>query len=73
MEGPAHGGAEEIARRSQGKVTLAKRWLRRVRDYAEVEGDGLIDEDMAARALDLQACDDLWVEEDVPGPSPKQL
>ena len=35
-------GAEEIARRSRGTPRIANRLLRRVRDYAQVEGDGVI-------------------------------
>jgi Holliday junction DNA helicase RuvB len=42
-------GAVEIARRSRGTPRIANRLLRRVRDYAEVRGDGVLD-DVAARA-----------------------
>jgi len=48
----ARGGAE-IARRSRGTPRIANRLLRRVRDYAEVRGDGHIDAGTASRALDL--------------------
>ncbi|MDX1620657.1 MAG: Holliday junction branch migration DNA helicase RuvB [Nitriliruptorales bacterium] len=44
-------GAAEIARRSRGTPRIANRLLRRVRDYAEVEGDGTIDADVAKAAL----------------------
>ena len=44
-------GAGEIAGRSRGTPRIANRLLRRVRDYAEVEGDGRIDLDMARHAL----------------------
>lgn len=44
-------GALEIARRSRGTPRLANRMLKRVRDWAQVRGDGTIDEDVAARAL----------------------
>jgi Holliday junction DNA helicase RuvB len=44
-------GAFEIARRSRGTPRIANRLLRRVRDYAEVKGDGTITLDMANRAL----------------------
>ena len=47
------GGAEEIACRSRGTPRIANRLLRRVRDYAEVKGDGSIDQDTASKALDL--------------------
>lgn len=46
-------GAEEIARRSRGTPRIANRLLRRVRDFAEVKGDGVIKESIADRALDL--------------------
>src|SRR5574343_170909 len=44
-------GALEIARRSRGTPRIVNRLLRRVRDYAEVKGDGAITLDMANRAL----------------------
>ncbi len=47
------GGAAEIARRSRGTPRIANRLLRRVRDFAEVKGDGRIVDEIAARALDL--------------------
>ncbi len=46
-------GAAEIARRSRGTPRIANRLLRRVRDYAEVEGDGRIDADVAKTALEV--------------------
>ena len=46
-------GALEIACRSRGTPRIANRLLRRVRDYAEVKGDGVIDVDIAALALDM--------------------
>lgn len=46
-------GAEEIAKRSRGTPRIANRLLRRVRDFAEVKGDGLIKRELADRALDL--------------------
>lgn len=46
-------GAMEIARRSRGTPRIANRLLRRVRDYAEVKGDGKIDSQVAQRALDM--------------------
>jgi Holliday junction DNA helicase RuvB len=46
-------GAHEIARRSRGTPRIANRLLRRVRDYAEVRGDGVISERIAAEALKL--------------------
>ena len=47
------GGAAEIARRSRGTPRIANRLLRRVRDYAEVRADGVIDEEVAALALEV--------------------
>ena len=41
----------EVARRSRGTPRIANRLLRRVRDYAEVKGNGTITLDMANRAL----------------------
>ena len=46
-------GAREIARRSRGTPRIANRLLRRVRDYAEVKGNGLIDQDSADAALNM--------------------
>ena len=44
-------GAMEIARRSRGTPRIANRLLRRVRDYADVKGQGRITQEMAHRAL----------------------
>ncbi len=44
-------GGYEIARRSRGTPRIANRLLRRVRDFAEVEGDGVITRALADRAL----------------------
>lgn len=46
-------GAEEVARRSRGTPRIANRLLRRVRDYAQIKADGVIDHNVAARALDM--------------------
>jgi Holliday junction DNA helicase RuvB len=51
-------GAEEIARRSRGTPRIANRLLRRVRDYAQVRGDGRIAEETAALALALFEVDE---------------
>jgi Holliday junction DNA helicase RuvB len=50
-------GAARIAQRSRGTPRIANRLLRRVRDYAEVKGDGRIDEATARAALDLLEVD----------------
>ena len=44
-------GGEEIAKRSRGTPRIANRLLRRVRDYADVKGEGHITHDIAKRAL----------------------
>ena len=46
-------GALEIARRARGTPRIANRLLRRVRDWAEVKGDGRIHREAAAQALTL--------------------
>jgi len=46
-------GGREIARRARGTPRIANRLLRRVRDYAEVKGDGEITEAIAQQALDM--------------------
>ncbi|MEA2481743.1 MAG: holliday junction helicase RuvB, partial [Thermoleophilaceae bacterium] len=50
-------GACAIARRSRGTPRVANRLLKRVRDFAEVRGAGLIDETAATSALDLLEVD----------------
>lgn len=46
-------GAQEIARRSRGTPRIANRLLRRVRDYAQVKGDGVITKASADAALNM--------------------
>jgi len=46
-------GASQIASRARGTPRIANRLLRRVRDFAEVEGDGHIDEGTARSAMDM--------------------
>ena len=50
-------GAEAIATRSRGTPRVANRLLKRVRDYAEVHGEGTVTADIADRALDLLEVD----------------
>lgn len=50
-------GAIEVARRSRGTPRIANRLLRRVRDYAEVKGDGTVTGQMASLALDMLSVD----------------
>jgi Holliday junction DNA helicase RuvB len=56
------GGAAEIARRSRGTPRIANRLLRRVRDVAEVDGDGTIDASVAAAGLELFGIDALGLD-----------
>lgn len=56
-------GVEEIARRGRGTPRVALRLLRRVRDYAQVRGDGTIDRKIAEQALDLLNVDQLGLDE----------
>ncbi len=52
LNAPLQGdGGIEIARRSRGTPRIANRLLRRVRDYADVKGDGTITQTIASRAL----------------------
>jgi Holliday junction DNA helicase RuvB len=51
-------GIAEIARRSRGTPRIANRLLRRVRDWAQVHGDGAVDERAAHAALALFDVDD---------------
>lgn len=50
-------GATEIAKRSRGTPRIANRLLRRVRDFAEVEGDGVVTGQIAVSAMDLLQVD----------------
>ena len=56
------GGALEIATRSRGTPRIANRLLRRVRDYAEVEGDGTVDLPVAQAALEVFDVDELGLD-----------
>ena len=49
--------AVEIARRSRGTPRIANRLLRRVRDYAQVRGNGSITMEMANEALEMLQVD----------------
>ncbi len=55
-------GAEEIARRSRGTPRIANRILRRVRDFAQVDGRVTIDRGAARRALAALEIDDLGLD-----------
>jgi Holliday junction DNA helicase RuvB len=57
------GGADEIARRARGTPRIANRLLRRVRDYAEVDYDGHITQDIARDALNRMEVDTYGLDE----------
>ncbi|HVS02148.1 MAG TPA: Holliday junction branch migration DNA helicase RuvB [Thermoanaerobaculia bacterium] len=57
------GGAREIARRSRGTPRIANRLLRRVRDFAQVHGEGHIDVAAAHHALALLEVDEYGFDE----------
>ena len=54
--------ALELARRSRGTPRIANRLFRRVRDYAQVIGDGVITHDLAKLALDRLDIDELGLD-----------
>jgi holliday junction DNA helicase RuvB len=54
----ADDGADEIAGRSRGTPRIANRLLRRVRDFAEVRGDGTVTRQVARAALELYEVDE---------------
>ncbi len=55
-------GAAEIAGRARGTPRIANRLLRRVRDYAEVRADGVVDEPVARAALAVYDVDELGLD-----------
>jgi Holliday junction DNA helicase RuvB len=55
-------GAEEIAGRSRGTPRIANRLLRRVRDFAQVRGDGRVDRGVAEQALALFEVDGIGLD-----------
>lgn len=55
-------GAREIARRARGTPRIANRLLRRVRDYAEVEADGVITRELADIALRREMVDEMGLD-----------
>jgi Holliday junction DNA helicase RuvB len=50
-------GIDAIARRSRGTPRVANRLLRRVRDYAEIRGEGRLTDEIATQALDMLEVD----------------
>ena len=57
------GGANEIARRSRGTPRIANALLRRVRDFAQMKGDGKIDIEIAKYALNALNVDESGLDE----------
>ena len=55
-------GLLEIARRSRGTPRIANRMLKRVRDYAEVKGNGRISREIAREALNMLDVDELGLD-----------
>ncbi len=55
-------GALEIARRSRGTPRISNRLLRRVRDFAEVKYSGVINQDVASEALEMEGVDELGLD-----------
>lgn len=53
----SHQGLWEIAKRSRGTPRIANRLLRRVRDYAEIKGKGIIDDELSQFALNQLGVD----------------
>ena len=58
-----NGGVVEIASRGRGTPRVALRLLRRVRDYADVRGNGVISQKIARQALDLLEVDPLGLDD----------
>ena len=54
--------AKELAKRSRLTPRIANRLLKRVRDYADINGDGIIDADLSDRALDMLDIDELGLD-----------
>ncbi|MCS7076433.1 MAG: Holliday junction branch migration DNA helicase RuvB [Bacteroidia bacterium] len=56
-------GATEIAKRSRGTPRIANRLLRRVRDFAQIKGNGTIDHEIACKALDALEVDEYGLDD----------
>ncbi len=56
-------GCRQIARRSRGTPRIANRLLRRIRDFAQVKGDGRINEQLASDSLDRLDVDELGLDD----------
>lgn len=55
-------GAEEIAKRSRGTPRIANRLLRRVRDFAQIKNNGVLNGDIASQALDSMEVDKMGLD-----------
>ncbi len=55
-------GAVELAKRARGTARLANRFLRRVRDFAQVMADGVITREVAQKALDMLGIDEMGLD-----------
>ncbi|MCK9332874.1 MAG: Holliday junction branch migration DNA helicase RuvB, partial [Candidatus Cloacimonetes bacterium] len=56
-------GVKELAKRSRGTPRIANRLLRRVRDYAQIRGDGIITYEIAVAALSMLQVDHAGLDE----------
>lgn len=56
-------GANQISKRSRGTPRIANRLLKRVRDYCDIKGNGIIDETIAKYALDVLGVDESGLDE----------
>ncbi len=56
-------GAEEIAVRSRGTPRINNRFLKRVRDYAQIKGNGVITGDTARKALNMLNIDEIGLDD----------
>lgn len=56
-------GADELARRSRGTPRIANRLLRRVRDYAQVKGKGIVTSEVVKKTLELLGIDEYGLDE----------
>jgi len=56
-------GAQEIAMRSRGTPRLTNRFLKRVRDYSQIRGEGIITHEMATKALEMFGIDEIGLDE----------
>lgn len=57
------GGAKEIALRSRGTPRIANRLLKRVRDYCEIKGNGIVDFNSTVKALNILGVDKQGLDE----------